>query len=71
MDSCGNSSTISTSSPSSEKWDDFSSDIESPLFLRTRARSILNIEREFYYDTEVIVIGMSPIYNILLLFFFL
>ncbi|CEF71213.1 Hypothetical protein SRAE_X000054000 [Strongyloides ratti] len=60
MDSCGNSSTISTSSPSSEKWDDFSSDIESPLFLRTRARSILNIEREFYYDTEVIVIGNGP-----------
>uniref|UniRef100_A0A0K0E9I5 FAD/NAD(P)-binding domain-containing protein n=1 Tax=Strongyloides stercoralis TaxID=6248 RepID=A0A0K0E9I5_STRER len=59
MEFCENSSTITTNSPTSEIWDRFPDDIDNDLYFFPHC-SLSKIENEFYYDTEVIVIGNGP-----------
>uniref|UniRef100_A0A0N5C5M0 Pyr_redox_2 domain-containing protein n=1 Tax=Strongyloides papillosus TaxID=174720 RepID=A0A0N5C5M0_STREA len=54
-----NTSTITTNSPISETWDRYSDDLGSDIFYDNQD-SVQKIENEFYYDTEVIVIGNGP-----------
>uniref|UniRef100_A0A0N5A466 Pyr_redox_2 domain-containing protein n=1 Tax=Parastrongyloides trichosuri TaxID=131310 RepID=A0A0N5A466_PARTI len=60
MDLCENISTITTNSPVSETWEGYSDELGHYFMCEFASCSVPKFENEFYYDTEVVIIGNGP-----------